>query len=142
MDKVCEEYRKACGEIKLDGPTTMAPLIHEAITMCKSTKEFHILIVITDGGISNPKLDGEAIVEASNYPMSIITVGLGDGPFDTMEKFDSKLRGRKFDNFNFFNFTEMEKKLGKIENVDETIAVEMCQELPQQFKAIKKLGLL
>ena len=62
-----------------------------------------------------------------------MTVGVGDGPFETLDTFDNALKQRRFDNFNFFNFTEMEKKLERTENVDETIAVNMLQEIPAQF---------
>ena len=36
----------------------------------------------------------------------------------------------------------MEKKLKYTENVEETIALEMLQEIPAQFQAIKKLHYL
>ncbi|CAL6105715.1 Copine_I [Hexamita inflata] len=142
MDNIIAAYQDACKRTTLDGPTTMGPVIRKAIQLCQESKQYHILIIMTDGGISSPELDAQAVIDASNYPLSIITVGLGDGPFDVLEKFDNKLKKRKFDNFNFFNFTEMEKKLGHTENVDEAIAVEMLQEIPAQYADIVKLGYL
>jgi E3 ubiquitin-protein ligase RGLG len=108
FQEVLTRYSELTPQIKLAAPTTFAPLIKETIKIVKKTKEYHILLIIADGEVSTSELESTAaaIVEASSYPISIIMVGVGDGPWEAMEEFDDGLPERKFDNFQFVNFHE------------------------------------
>lgn len=143
FDGVWEAYKRLAPQIEMSGPTTFAPMIKQAIEICKADpNQFYILVILTDGDVSDIELDKKALIEASNYPLEIIAIGFGDGPFKTMHIFDDKVRGRKFDNFQFVNFTEIEKKSAKCENPELILATAMMQEIPDAYKYIKKLKYL
>lgn len=134
-------YRKVIPTISLSGPTSFSPIIEKAIATVIGEGGYHILVIIADGEISDPEETARAIVKASDYALSIITIGVGDGPWDTMEEFDDHLPARRFDNFQFVDYNKIMSD-PKIENHEITFAMHALMECPDQYHFLKKNKLI
>jgi len=142
LKEVMDRYNEITPVTIMSGPTSFAPIIKEAISIVKQEKSYHILLIIADGQVTSEAETKRAIVEASNYPLSIVLVGVGDGPWDMMKDFDDGLPERRFDNFQFVNFHEYFHANVKREVPELDFAVAALQEIPDQFKEICRLELL
>ncbi|KAL8157002.1 E3 ubiquitin-protein ligase RGLG1 [Apium graveolens] len=155
FEDVLRRYREIVPHLKLSGPTSFAPMIEMAMTIVEeSCGQYHVLLIIADGQVtkSMDTRDGQlspqekktidAIVIASAYPLSIIMVGVGDGPWDTMRVFDDNLPARAFDNFQFVNFTEIMSKNINPRKRQTEFALAALMEIPSQYKATIELNIL
>ena len=144
VEEVLTRYTRTVGSVSLSGPTSFAPVIRKAIEIVQQTGKYHVLLIIADGRVENEQ-DLEtrsAIVDASNYPLSIILVGVGDGPWGVMHEYDDELPQRRFDNFQFVEFVESKKGSRFSRDIEVEFAVQALMEIPDQYRTIKSLGLL
>ncbi|XP_058747273.1 E3 ubiquitin-protein ligase RGLG4-like [Vicia villosa] len=155
FEEVLACYQKIVPNLSLSGPTSYAPVIEAAIDMVEKTNgQFHVLVIVADGQVTRYENNGDgklspqeertikAIVDASSYPLSIVLIGVGDGPWGDMKKFDDKLPARDFDNFQFVNFNDIMSKKISSSAKEAAFALAALMEIPFQYKATLELGLL
>ncbi|KXZ45622.1 hypothetical protein GPECTOR_52g24 [Gonium pectorale] len=160
LDQVLWRYRELCPYVRMAGPTSFAPAIRQAARIVeRSGNQYHILLLVADGQVSrssdlpshqhsSQEQDTiDAIVEASHLPLSIVMVGVGDGPWDLMKDFDDALPQREFDNFQFVNFTDVVSQTpgsgdAARQRREALFALRALMEVPEQYQAIQRLGLL
>ncbi|KAL1542020.1 E3 ubiquitin-protein ligase rglg2 [Salvia divinorum] len=155
FEEVMSRYRELVPQLRLAGPTSFAPVIEMAITIVEqSGGQYHVLVIIADGQVTRSvdtdrgqlspqeKKTVDAIVKASEYPLSIILVGVGDGPWDMMKEFDDNIPARAFDNFQFVNFTDIMSKNIDPSRKEAEFALSALMEIPSQYKATLELNIL
>ena len=80
--------------IDIARPTNFASIVKEAkriasnIEVSQSYQQYIILVILTDGVITDFEETVEEIVAASQLPLSIVIVGVGDASFEEMEYLD------------------------------------------------------
>ncbi|GBG75976.1 hypothetical protein CBR_g21218 [Chara braunii] len=152
FEEALRRYQEIAPHAVLSEPTSFAPIIEMAIsTVEQNGGSYHILLILADGNVtsdpSNPsRLSRQeeatisAIVRASEYALSIVVVGVGDGPWDRMRQYDDNIPSRMFDNLQFVNFTEIMSMALTQKQKDMRFAVAALMEVPTQYKVAKQLG--
>ena len=143
-------YRQVTPAMKLYGPTNFAPSINAAIDYAMrsdaaarsrgSLGQYTILLIITDGEITDMAEAILAVIRASSVPLSIVIVGVGDADFKSMVMLDAdsgplQSRGQtsKRDCVQFIEFR-------KVAGNPHHVAVETLKEVPSQVLTWCKLA--
>ncbi|WAR25920.1 CPNE8-like protein [Mya arenaria] len=149
IEGVVSAYLKAITSIQLYGPTNFAPCINHVSKFAAAKPngdEYFILLIITDGIITDMPQTCEAIVNAASLPMSIIIIGVGDADFEAMEVLDGddvrlSSRGRyaERDIVQFVPYKEFMGRSGDNPAVVQArLAREVLEEIPDQFLSYMK----
>ncbi|XP_041824476.1 copine-3-like isoform X2 [Melanotaenia boesemani] len=94
VEGVVAAYQQCLSQVKLYGPTNFAPIINHVAHFGRqalqqqSASQYFVLLIITDGVITDMDQTRTAIIHASRLPMSIIIVGVGGADFSAMEFLD------------------------------------------------------
>lgn len=141
---IYELYNYALGNVSLSGPTYFAPLIRflnqrVATEKQQNPNNYHVILMLTDGAINDEQETRDAIVEASDLPMSIIIIGVGSADFSAMDRLDSD-DGVGFCSFQLLWGTYAQAKrdivqfvpFNKFNNNLPALAAAVLQELPDQ----------
>ncbi|XP_041639076.1 copine-1 isoform X2 [Cheilinus undulatus] len=91
---IIEAYRMVLPQLRLSGPTNFSPIITHvasiaaAAAQTNTASQYFVLLILTDGEITDFDQTRDAIVRASRLPLSIIIVGVGPADFKAMELLD------------------------------------------------------
>lgn len=81
-----EMYRSSLLQVELSGPTYFAPIIEKALATAHQSKMqgssvYQVLLIITDGEIHDMDKTIDLLISASELPLSVIIVGVGNIDF-------------------------------------------------------------
>jgi len=95
IDGVVEVYKNAINKVNLYGPTNFASFLEllnemtEDMDVTQANQKYNILLIITDGIISDMQKTVDQIVYGSDLALSIIIVGVGGADFSNMDELDA-----------------------------------------------------
>jgi len=127
----------------LSGPTNFANIISQVNGYCagKSMEEsqynqkYNILLILTDGAITDMNNTIDEIVRGSDLPLSIIIVGLGVADFSSMTELDADtepLYSQKYGKYMSRDIVQF-VPFHQYKSSPEALAKEVLREVPRQL---------
>ncbi|CAB9522457.1 Copine-6 [Seminavis robusta] len=124
--------------LTMSGPTVFAECITKAAQQARAQQaqsakvgkqSYHILLILTDGAVTDVEHTKRALIEASDAPLSIIIVGIGTADFSTMQFLDDFLSSGNTAGRDICQFVEFHKHQHNRENLTK----ETLDEVPDQL---------
>ncbi|KAK3135745.1 hypothetical protein QOZ80_5BG0422880 [Eleusine coracana subsp. coracana] len=91
---IMSAYTTTLYSVSLAGPTMFGPVINKAAEIASHSLQYgnnryFVLLIITDGVLTDIQETKDCIVRASDLPLSILIVGVGNADFKQMEILDA-----------------------------------------------------
>nr|CAB3488524.1 unnamed protein product [Digitaria exilis] len=102
VEGIMSAYTSSIYGVSLAGPTMFGPVINQAAEIASqslqySNNKYFVLLIITDGVPIDIQETKDTIVRASDLPLSILIVGIGNADFKQMEILDAD-NGKRLQN--------------------------------------------
>lgn len=139
---IMSAYASALRNVALAGPTLFGQVINCAAQIADTNagqRKYYVLLIITDGVITDLQETKDAIIRASDLPLSILIVGVGGADFKEMEILDAD-KGEPLESSTGRVATRDIVQFVPLRNLpsEETIAQSLLAELPMQFLSYMK----
>ncbi|TMX02150.1 hypothetical protein EJD97_022553 [Solanum chilense] len=133
-------YVSALHNVSLAGPTLFGPVITSAAhiasqSLTNNELKYFVLLIITDGVITDLQETKDALVQAADLPLSILIVGVGGADFKEMEILDAD-KGERLESTtgrvavrDIVQFVP----LRDVQNGDVSVVQSLLAELPSQL---------
>ncbi|KAA8536922.1 hypothetical protein F0562_029400 [Nyssa sinensis] len=94
VEGIMAAYASALQNVALAGPTLFGQVINKAAeiaghSLTYNNNKYFVLLIITDGILTDLQETKDALVRASDLPLSILIVGVGGADFQQMEILDA-----------------------------------------------------
>ena len=148
VDGILAAYHQSLYNVQLYGPTNFSYVIRHVARFARAYQadptNYFVLLIITDGIITDLEETKRAIISASELPLSLIIVGVGDEDFTDMNALDSDDRllrsGGLVAKRDIVQFVEMKQfVLGGGAWNKELLARSVLAEVPNQLASYMKM---
>ncbi|XP_020606001.1 copine-7-like [Orbicella faveolata] len=95
IPEIVAAYQNCIRQVQLYGPTNVSPIINHVVRFAEqaakenTASQYYVLLLLTDGVLSDMEDTKAAIIKASRLPMSVIIVGVGQADFKDMNELDA-----------------------------------------------------
>merc|ERR1712013_432083 len=141
VDGILAAYHQSLNSVQLYGPTNLSPVINHVANFARAYQHdpsnYFVLLIITDGIITDLDATKKAVIYASDLPLSIIIVGVGSEDFSAMDELDSDdqllTHNGQTAKRDIVQFVEIQKFVMGSTWSKEALAQEVLAEIPDQL---------